>query len=157
MSDTPERPLFKTPEWMVPYLKCMQNLQGPSTPENLEYWLNDHNSSVFINAARALIITSLDAQVTFLARLQHAGLLKVSGEEVRAPELPPFCPNGCPAEYPPNPIRRLHPSTTHGDGGAVEENWACSGPCAGYWKPGELIAPGTGSYLGDPPKKTEQD
>lgn len=59
------------PSWMIPYMEHISDTGGNSIAE----LMNDHKTTVFENAPRALICTAVQAQVRLLMRLHNAGLL----------------------------------------------------------------------------------
>jgi hypothetical protein len=69
-----KRPEWKMPEWMEPYRDLFHNTGGNS----IEDMMNDHRTTVFENAPRAILCVAVKSQVAFLTDLYKRGALRIS-------------------------------------------------------------------------------
>jgi hypothetical protein len=73
---TPKKEKFK-PKWIMPkWMKKYRELIGDTGGNDIEELMNDHHTTVDINAPRALICVAVYDQVGLLTRLYNRGMLK---------------------------------------------------------------------------------
>lgn len=70
------------PDWMEPYRELINNTGG----NPIEELMNDHTTTVFVNAPRAMLCVAVGSQVALLTQLHDIGALSRPSETVTPPE-----------------------------------------------------------------------